>query len=469
MAKKVVLGGGISGLSAAYYLLKTSQNITLIEGSHRLGGWIKSSVNSDNSVFEQGPRTIRCRGEPAENTLSLVEELGLSDKILPIKRTHPAATNRMIYVNKELHLLPSSLTSLLVTKPPFSKPLISALFQDLKTPQKIADDESIHSFVERRLGKEIADYAVTALIRGICAGDAKEISVKFLMKSLFEAEQAHGSILKGMVKNAFKGGASKNRNVSELLKKSQEEKWNIWSLKGGMEVLPQTLERAIRKKGGEILLNNPCKEISLENNKVIFKVGQITHEANHIISALPASKLATLVHAQHPQLSRELSAIPTVSVAVVNLQYKGKHLKNEAFGFLVPSSEKIPILGIIYDSCCFSNGDNTVLTVMMGGKWFKEYLGSCPTPESVLKIAIAQVGDILKITEQPEKHCVTIMRDCIPQYVLGHHDRVARIKSYLRKHNLPLSVVGASYDGVGINDVILSARRAVEKLRGTSI
>nr|CAD7407207.1 unnamed protein product [Timema cristinae] len=469
MAKKVVLGGGISGLSAAYYLLKTSQNTTLIEGSHRLGGWIKSSVNLDNSVFEQGPRTIRCRGEPAENTLSLVEELGLSDKILPIKRTHPAATNRMIYVNKELHLLPSSLTSLLVTKPPFSKPLISALFQDLKTPQQIANDESIYSFVERRLGKEIADYAVTALIRGICAGDAKEISVKFLMKSLFEAEQVHGSILKGMVKNAFKGGAYKNRNVSELLKKSQDEKWNIWSLKGGMEVLPQTLERAIRKKGGEILLNNPCKEISLENNKVIFKVGQITHEANHVISALPASKLATLVRTQHPQLSQELSAIPTVSVAVVNLQYKGKHLKNEAFGFLVPSSEKIPILGIIYDSCCFSNGDNTVLTVMMGGKWFKEYLGSCPTPESVLKIAIAQVGDILKITEQPEKHCVTIMRDCIPQYVLGHHDRVARIKSYLRKHNLPLSVVGASYDGVGINDVILSARRAVEKLQGTSI
>ena len=183
LAMYVVLGGGIGGLSVAYYLLKSGlKNVTLIEASSRLGGWIKTTRTSKGFIFEHGPRTVRPRGLAGKNTLQLIEELGLDNKVLPISFDHPAAKNRLIYVNKSLHTLPSNFFSFFTPQPPFSKPLISAIFHDLQMPKKEAKDESIYDFAERRLGKEIAEYAVSPLICGVCAGDAKEISVKFLME-----------------------------------------------------------------------------------------------------------------------------------------------------------------------------------------------------------------------------------------------------------------------------------------------
>lgn len=108
-----------------------------------------------------------------------------------IPSSHPTAKNRMIFVNGKLHTLPSSLPQLFSTQPPFSKPLAAALLHDISAQKKTLDDESIYSFVERRLGRELAEYAISPMICGICAGDAKQISVKFLMKSLFEWEQVN--------------------------------------------------------------------------------------------------------------------------------------------------------------------------------------------------------------------------------------------------------------------------------------
>ncbi|PSN29274.1 Protoporphyrinogen oxidase [Blattella germanica] len=463
----IVLGGGIGGLSAAYYLLNSGlKNVTVIEASSRIGGWIKSTKSSKGFVFEHGPRTIRPRGVAGENTLQLVEQLGLTNKVMPIPFNHPAAKNRLIYVNKTLHALPSDIFSFLTPQPPFTKPLISALLQDLQTPKKEGKDESIYDFAERRLGKEIAEYAVSPLICGICAGDAKEISVKFLMKSLFEAEQEHGSIVKGMLMNMFK---SKSKNTleikNELSERSKKEKWSVWSLDGGLELLPETLKVNIEKEGGDILLNSPCEEMIFKSGKVMIKLQDDSFVSDHVFSSLPAAKLAELVSKQHPQLSKDLSAIPTVNVGVVNLQYKGNILKENAFGFLVPTSQKIPILGVVFDSCCFPNGDNTILTVMMGGRWFEQLFGSNPPPERLLSTAVQHVRSILNIPGAPENHYVSVLNNCIPQYVIGHHERVERIKAYICRHNLPLSIVGASYDGVSVNDVILSARTAVESLK----
>jgi oxygen-dependent protoporphyrinogen oxidase len=151
-----------------------------------------------------------------------------------------------------------------------------------------------------------------------------------------------------------------------------------------------------------------------------------------------------------------------VTVAVVNLAFKGSVLNHNAFGFLIPPSEDKPILGVIFDTCSFPQSDFTVLTVMMGGRWFESRLGLGPKPssDSILKIALTEIRSILKITADPCNYQVSLLRDCIPQYVVGHHDRVRRIREYISKHKLPLSLAGSSYDGVGVNDVILSAKNA---------
>jgi oxygen-dependent protoporphyrinogen oxidase len=462
----VVLGGGISGLSAAHYLQKSvSKHVKLIEASSRLGGWIRSTKTGREFVFEHGPRTVRPKGVAGENTLALIEDLGLVNKVMPVPYSHPAAQNRLLYVNNALHALPSNIHSLFFTQPPFTRPLVSALFQDLKAPRKLVKDESIYDFVERRLGKEIAEYVVSPLVSGVCAGDAKEISVKFLMKTLFEAEQAHGSIAKGTLMNMLQGKLSNTFHTKcELFERAKNEKWSIWSLDGGLELLPETLGRSIKQQQAEVLLNSPCEEIIFQSGKAAVRVREKVFECDHIISSLPAKQLAPLVAKQHPELSEELFSIPAVTVAIVNLHFKGRLLKNDAFGFLVPSSENLPVLGIVFDTCCFPRGDNTVLTVIMGGRWFERFFGEDSTPGRLLSTAMQYVHSILHISATPEEHLVSVLNDCIPQYVVGHYERIERIKAYVSKHNLPLSLVGASYSGVAVNDVILSARRAVDSL-----
>lgn len=123
-------------------------------------------------------------------------------------------------------------------------------------------------------------------------------------------------------------------------------------------------------------------------------------------------------------------------------------------------------MGVIYDSCCFPNSENTVLTVMMGGYWFKNHFGDNPTEEQLLKVALEQLHNILHVRDDPQHFKVNILRNCIPQYTVGHSKRIENIFSYIRQHNLPFSLCGSSYYGVGVNDVVLSAKNVVEALSG---
>ncbi|KAI4491916.1 hypothetical protein M0804_003308 [Polistes exclamans] len=463
----VVLGGGISGLSAAYYALNNPKinPITLFEASNRLGGWIRSHESSNGVIFEKGPRTIRCLGSAGKNTLNLLEDLQLTDKLISIKSYHPGAKNRMIYSRNKLHLLPNSFLSIIKTNSLFNRSLVSFLAKDLRAPMVRKDDESIYSFVERRLGKDIADYFISPMICGICAGDAQKISVNFLMKSLFEAEQKHGSIAKGLFKEFLKKkNVNKTEYRSNLAKVAETEKWVVCGLKGGLEELPRSLRNNLLTRGVDIQLNSYCEKLLFQSDHVELTINGKVKKCSQIISSLPAKTLAKLLEEQHPDLAKELKAIPMVTVAVVNLQFADNVLPMDAFGFLVPPRENLPILGVIFDSCIFPKDSSTVLTVMMGGAWFEKYFGRNPTDENLLNIAIKQVKEILNIKEDPVTFNVAILKDCIPQHVVGHSQRLNHIRDYISSRRIPLALCGSSYQGVGINDVILSAKEAVSDI-----
>uniref|UniRef100_A0A0C9Q1V4 Protoporphyrinogen oxidase n=1 Tax=Fopius arisanus TaxID=64838 RepID=A0A0C9Q1V4_9HYME len=200
-----ILGGGISGLSAAFYALENRKlgPLVLLEISDRLGGWMKSVKSKSNAIFEKGPRTVRPLGLAGANTLAMIDELNLADKIIPISSAHSASKNRLIYADNKLHTLPNSLMSLFRVNSPFNRPLFTVIFDDLAAGKGAAGDESLYSFTERRFGKDIADYLISPMMCGICAGDAKKISVNFLFKSLAEMEQKYGSIVKGLWKKRF--------------------------------------------------------------------------------------------------------------------------------------------------------------------------------------------------------------------------------------------------------------------------
>lgn len=466
-----ILGGGLGGLSTGYYLLKNNLNnnnnlkLFLLEATGYCGGWIKS-IRTKDYTFEQGPRTIRPKGIVGLNTLNMIQDLGLSEHISAIKPDHPAAKNRLIYVNQNLHLLPSSLKEVFQTNKPFSKPLIYALLNDIKSPYKELQDDSIYNFVERRFGKEIADYAISPMICGICAGDAKEISVKFLMRTLFEWEQNHGGVVKGIMKSMFKSKNNDDLELSDLAKRAQEEKWNVYTIKGGLDTFPKTLTDYLKENDVQVSMNSNVEEIQFVDSSTVTLKSTTGEKlnANHVYSSIPAYALSKLVQRQHPELAKSLTEIPFVTVGIVNLYFATqKPLIKPAFGFLVPPIENSPILGVVFDSCCIPDQNGTVLTVMLGGKWYKERFGDGTTKEKLLKIALHEIKTILQISEEPAASNVSILHDCIPQYVIGHYEKVGKIRQYIQDNNLPISLIGSSYDGVGINDVIYSAKTQVQK------
>uniref|UniRef100_A0A8C2EHF2 Protoporphyrinogen oxidase n=1 Tax=Cyprinus carpio TaxID=7962 RepID=A0A8C2EHF2_CYPCA len=385
-----VLGGGIGGLSACHHLSKCPNvsKIVLLEKSGRCGGWLSTIRRDDGAVFEQGPRGVRPAGAVGRNTLNLVSELGLESEILPVTKDHVASKNRFLYVKGQLHKMPSGPGGVIRTIPPFSRPIIQSVLKEMLIRKGTEEDESVHAFVSRRLGSELADVVIDSLCRGVFAGDSRQLSVRSCFPPLYEAERSRGSIVLGMLMGSGEGAEG------------------------------------------------------------------------------PVELASVLPPAAQP-LSEQLQSIASVNVAVVNLEYEGFILPVTGFGHLVPSSEDPGLLGVVYDSVPFpqhnrSGGLTTRLTVMMGGAWFEQTFGhpDSVTKQTLLDRATQAVTSHLGVNSQPVWSCVALHKNCIPQYHLGHWKRLEKMRQYISNHNLPLTLAGASYDGVSVNDVIFSGRTA---------
>ncbi|KAF3429518.1 hypothetical protein E2986_01861 [Frieseomelitta varia] len=479
-----ILGGGISGLSAAHYALENPKlaPLVILEASNRVGGWIRSIKQPDGTIFETGPRVIRAN---SHDLLNLIEELNLSSKVIPIKINHPAAKNRYIYTDNVLHCLPNSLKGIITRNTLLNRSLSSLLWNDFKATKVHKDDESIYSFVQRRFGKDVSEKMVAPILCGICGGDIHQLSAKSFMTNIFETEQKYGSVFMGLVQKKFSnilnikkeketklGNTNKTQKVVKsnntslhLVERARKEKWSVWGLEGGFEKLPQTLAENITKRGVNIKMKHNCERITFNKNYVELIVNGNVEKYSHVISSLPAKNLANLIQKQHPELSKELYSIPTVTIAVVNLQFSENVLPIDAFGVLIPPKEEIPILGIIFDTCALpQNSKMTVLTVMMGGAWFEKYFGKCSSEEHLKMVAVKYTNQLLSINEDPKTYNVSILKDCIPQYIIGHAERLTRIHDYISAHKIPLALCGSSYHGVGVSHVILSAKEAVSNI-----
>ncbi|XP_037533278.1 protoporphyrinogen oxidase, partial [Nematolebias whitei] len=380
-----VLGGGIGGLAATYYLCKSPQvtKVIVLESTSRFGGWLWSSRRSDGAVFEHGPRGIRPVGPVGHNTLNMVEDLGLEGEILPVSYSHDASKNRYLYVRGQLHRLPSGISGIFRTVPPFPRPLLFNMATEILVKKGKEEDESIHSFVSRRLGKELADIAVDSLCRGVFAGDSRKLSVRSCFPPFYKAEQKRGSLTLGFLLGS---GPTPTVSPGPLAQRSMEESWAQWSLRRGMESLPESISVYLQQSGKVQLHREAAvKQIKPSSSgwKVHLEDGLVF--ADHIISALPAKALSSVLPISCQTLIQLLQDISAVTVAVVNLEYDGSILPVKGFGHLIPSSEDPGVLGVVYDSVFFPqhnrpNGETTRLTVMMGGAWFQEEFGA---PEAV--------------------------------------------------------------------------------------
>lgn len=447
MSRRVlILGAGISGLACAWSLKKkwgSNVQITLVEKSHRVGGWIRT-IEKEGFLFELGPHSCRPKGVGFE-TLKLIEELELQEQVIV---GNPSARFRYLYQNQALQPLPHNFYSFLLS--PLMKGVPAALWHDLISSRKKTEDESLFDFVSRRLSPELAERLVDPFVSGIYAGDMRKLSAQACFPTLHQ----RGSFVKGW----WNSPKQKQTPSSPFIAKMQ--KASLFSFKEGMETLPKEIQKRLE---AEILLGSEPTKISFHQDKVSLElVGGKILEADHLISALPSYSLAGLIFPHDQEAASFMKSISHATVGVVNLGYRKALLKKKGFGYLIASREKEKILGCIWDSCVFPeqnrDSDETRLTVMIGGTNHPEIENL--SDKECLKIALEAVSRHLKIDAWPDAVHVTLARNAIPQYEVGYVKSKMIMQESLKAMFPRLTLIGNAFHGVSLNDCI-SAGRAI--------
>lgn len=504
-----VLGGGISGLSTAYYLArlaKPSTKILLVEGKDRVGGWIQSrrvapghylksddattSTEKDAILFEAGPRSLRPEGANGAILLEMIQHLKLHEELLSVPKTDPSAKNRYIYYDGKINTLPTGLNSLIFKKPPVFKSVIlagafepfrSSRFDGQGEPKDGLEDESMYDFMKRRFNEHTARNLMGAVAHGVYAGDVKQLSIKSTLRMLYEAEKNYGSVVVGMMRGAANTATMRERGMAVRARDGDPEwfgrmeKMSVLGFKEGMETLPKQLLQYLEScPNVEIIRNEPVESIQvLDNNETKIKTKHKELYADHVISTLPSFTLDTLLREPLPHLAHN----PASDVAVVNFSYDGDvKLGYDGFGFLTPHRDtKMPVpgtLGVIFDSNVLAGQEthrNIKTTAMIGGCDWKDAFGQVPIdaldPQDAYAYARRVMSTYLDIHEEPTHAMVHLQKQCIPQYVVGHESRMRELHHALKeKYGHHLSLNGASYLGVSVPDCIKNSRMLVEEL-----
>lgn len=437
MSKKhiIILGSGISGLSAAWQLSKRAPEceITILEEKERAGGWIQSS-SMEGFFFELGPRVFKASKSAA--LLDLIKDLGLEDKI---QLTRGAGERHILHEGK-LQSVPSSLSSFLFS--PLTRGLILPLLTEWRKKPLAAFDESIAEFITRRFGKKVLDHLFDPLTQGIYAEDPKELSIRSCFGMLKEWEDQYGSITSGLWNELVKKKKEKNSSYGGAL----------FTLQGGVENLIKVL---IAKVKCHIAYGQ--KALAVQRTSLNWEVvtqGKVWH-ADAVFIALPPFEAARVLQGASPEAAKDLSEIPSISITSVLVGFSQDVLRYEGFGYLVGAKEKLPILGAVFDSKTFGDVEKkqTRLTLMLKGSGYtKEEIDQCV--DLCLKTH-------LHVEKCPEFQCVHVSEKAIPKFLVGHKDKVAFIERTLSKTFPNCFLLGNYLQGVSVSDCIKRSERQV--------
>ncbi|KAF8594777.1 Protoporphyrinogen oxidase [Ceratobasidium sp. AG-I] len=482
-----ILGGGISGLSAAYHLARrlpasSPTKIVLLEKSKRLGGWIQSenatveTTSSSGSkthsvVLEAGPRTLRPK---SLDMLELVHLLGLESSLILIPHTHPASRNRFVHFPETgLTRLPSDLTSLalsqFVNRASLSGLLPSALGEIFKTPNRPAGatDESFDSFMSRRFGPEFARRFGSSLIHGIYAADSRKLSVRATFGQVWDAEErGSGSVVKGVLRGMHNKDKAPQSDfelgdIQKIMKGV-----SVFTFREGMQSISRALEHSLRKNPRvEIRTGEAVRSIQVSDvaGSVMVETNTGSISVSRLISTLPLPTLSDTISSS--RVLPHLEHNPHTTVHVVNLVFppSSTPIHPPGFGYLVPrphndyASADSPVLGCVFDSTVSSNSCPTVLTMMLGGPF---PISAEPLPLSkILSLLASHLN--LKSVPQPLIYRYHIQPNCIPTPLVGHLDRIAEMRQALdQSWNGRLQVIGSGVGGVSLGDCVRDGRRA---------
>jgi oxygen-dependent protoporphyrinogen oxidase len=462
----LVIGGGIAGLSAAYHLQKfiadagLAWRVQLLEASDRLGGKIRTE-RIDGFVIEGGPDTFLATKPWATQ---LCQELGLGDRL---QGTNPALKNTFILRNGQLQPLPDGLTMMIPTN--FTSMLQTRLLSwpaklrmglDWFIPARALDgDESLGAFVSRRLGRSAYENLIEPLMSGIYAGDGDALSLLATFPYLRDLELNHGGLVKGalstkrrMGRNGQKPAGSRSAFLTPLT---------------GLQEIVDALVNRLEEMGCELLTSQPVAMLERDGKGYLIQplLGPAL-QADAVILAAPAYANAQILSELAPDLAMELGAIIYVNAATVSLAYEQDQLRRplNGYGYVIPRKEGQRALACTWTSTKFPHRapEGKALVRVFFGRAGEGI--EVPTDESELVgLARQELAQTLNLTAEPLLSKVFYWESAMPQYNLGHPERLKRIEQHLK--NLPgLALAGNAYGGIGIPDCIHSGALAAQNI-----
>ena len=451
----VVVGGGISGLAAAYRLIELGQtNVTLIEASPRLGGTIQTE-NRDGFLIERGPDSFISEKPEA---LELAKQLGLDSRLIQTnekyRRSFVVRNGRLRPVPEGFQLLAPSRMWPFLTSDIFSISAKARMAMDLFLPRKGSNgtqDESLASFVRRRLGQEALERMAQPMVGGIYTADPETLSLRATLPRFLDMERDHRSLILAMLRQSHvqKSGTSGARYSLFL------------SFDRGVQVLVDALAQI----KADIQLNTRVESLRVNDRTWTITTNTGAQlEADAVCLAVPAYVAASLLNGN---LAAKLNQIKYASTATINFAYKRSEINHplDGFGFVVPFIEKRSLIACTFSSVKFSGrapADHVLLRAFAGGA-LQPDIFALDESEMAARVE-ADLRELLGITARPLFTEVAKWEQSMPQYEVGHLDRIAEIENEVGK--LPgLALAGNSYRGAGIPDCIRSGQTAAESLR----
>ena len=440
----VVVGGGIAGLAIAWELrtrpggLSEGVGVHVLEAAPHAGGNIRTE-RRDGYLCEWGPTGFL---DDVPATLDACDRLGLGPRLTP---ANEHAERRFIVRKGKLRELPSGPFSFLGSDVLTLRGRLRVFGEPFIPPRRSDEDESVFDFAKRRIGREAALVLVDALVTGIWAGSADRLSLRSALPKLAALERDHGGLVRGMIaKRGAGGGATGPRG-------------RLTSFPDGLSELPAALIASLGSR-----LRVGARVTTIERlNQGGFRVavdGAPSLDAAAVIVACPSWFASPLLADLDAPLSTQIDGIPTVPVAVAHLGFAREDAKGlVGFGFLVPRGESASVLGVLLPSNIFPRRapeGHVLATVMLGGARNPSAVQA--TDRTLVDTAVATVRELAGVRGDPRFTMVIRHARAIPQYVLGHADRLTAIEARLRE--IPgLFLAGNSYRGIAINSCLAEA------------
>jgi len=461
----VVVGGGIAGLAAAHRIVELKNkrrldiDVALLEASPRLGGTIATKRVGD-FLLEAGPDSFITEKPWA---LSLCERIGLASHLVSTQ-----AAYQKIYVvhNGKLEALPEGFFLLTPTRfwPFIKSPIFSwagklRIAAELLLPRgNTSADESLESFVRRRLGSEALERVAQPLVGGIYAADPDKLSLGATMPRFLEMERNQRSVIYAMW--------SAERKRARQREAGSGARWSLFvTLAGGMQEFVDAIARRLPE--GCVRLHSGVKNLRFDDQQKAWRValaGNETLDASAVILAAPAFRTAAMVGSVAPSAAAELQQIPYASTATVSLAYKREDFPHtpDSFGFVVPAIENRKIMACTFSSLKYPGrapDGHVLLRAFVGGSLQQELFND--DDATIERNVRKELANLLGVKAEPNFSRIWRHPNSMPQYHVGHQGGIKRIESALSRFPT-LALAGSAYHGVGISDCVRTGEEAAE-------